>query len=156
MLVVLIDKSSIDITKEIRLFHILLQECEQSWRQRNKMSRDKKKGMVSLIFTLFEIFIFCLKIQLWFPEKIVELFWVKNSWKCCGFRLFAVENFDFTRKFVKTFFSGKTRENVGVLSKLDKNLTVRMLWVFFFFFAFGIQFCVFFFFFSLWVNILVF
>ena len=41
-----------------------------------------------LSFTLFEIFIFCPKIQLWFLEKIVEFFGVKNSWKCCGFGLF--------------------------------------------------------------------
>ena len=39
--------------------------------------------------TLFEIFIFCLKIQLRFPKKIVYFFSVKNSWKCCGFRLFS-------------------------------------------------------------------
>ena len=145
MLVVLIDKSSINITKEIRLLHILLQECEQSWRQRNKMSRDKKKGMVSLIFTLFEIFIFCLKIQLWFPEKIVELFWVKNSWKCCGFRLFAVENFDFTRKFVKTFFS----EKLVKMSAFCQNWT--KIWLFeccgFFLFCFWDSVLRFFFFF---------
>ena len=24
-----------------------------------------------------------------FPRKIVELFWVKNSWNCCGFGLFS-------------------------------------------------------------------
>ena len=39
--------------------------------------------------TLFEIFISCPKIQLWFPEKIVNFFGVKNSWKCCGFGLFS-------------------------------------------------------------------
>ena len=41
------------------------------------------------INTLFEIFMFCPKIQLWFPEKIVDFFGVKNSWKCCGFGLFS-------------------------------------------------------------------
>ena len=39
--------------------------------------------------TLFEIFIFCPKIQLWFHEKIVDFFGAKNSWKCCGFGLFS-------------------------------------------------------------------
>ena len=38
---------------------------------------------------LFEIFIFCPKIKLCFPEKIFDFFWVKNSWKCCGFGLFS-------------------------------------------------------------------
>ena len=51
-------------------------------------------------YTLFDIFI-CPKIQLWFPEKIVDYFWVKNSWKCCD--------------FVKIEF-------------LDKNLTFRIVW----------------------------
>ena len=40
------------------------------------------------MITLFEIFIFCPKIQLWFPDNIVDFFGVKNSWKCCGFGLF--------------------------------------------------------------------
>ena len=31
------------------------------------------------LYTLFEIFIFCPKIQLWFPEKIVDFLGVKNS-----------------------------------------------------------------------------
>ena len=47
--------------------------------------------------TIFEIFIFCPKIQLWFPEKI------------------GVDNFDFTRIIVKKILCWKTRENVGHL-----------------------------------------
>ena len=43
-------------------------------------------------YTLFEIFIFRPKIQLWFPEKIVDFFWLKNSWICCGFG----QKFDFS------------------------------------------------------------
>ena len=35
----------------------------------------------------------------------------------------AVDNFDFTRKIVKKNWV-KTRQNIGALSKLDKNLTV--------------------------------
>ena len=38
---------------------------------------------------MFEIFIFCPKNQLWFPEKNCRFFWVKNSWKCCGFGHFS-------------------------------------------------------------------
>ena len=34
---------------------------------------------------LFEIFIFCPKIQLWFPEKLSFFWGVKNSGKCWGF-----------------------------------------------------------------------
>ena len=49
---------------------------------------SKHRGM-SFMHTLFEIFIFCPKIQLWFPEKIVDFIWVKNSWKCCGFGRFS-------------------------------------------------------------------
>ena len=42
--------------------------------------------------TLFEIFIFCPKIQLSFPETIDDFFWVKNSWKCWGWLLELCDN----------------------------------------------------------------
>ena len=51
-------------------------------------SEALKKVWFGLLFTLFEIFIFCPKIQLWFLEKIVD------------------------------FFEWKTRENVVVLNFL--------------------------------------
>ena len=45
------------------------------------------------------------------------------EWKTCenvvGLDILAVDNFDFTRKIVKKKFGWKTRENVGVLSKLN-------------------------------------
>ena len=69
--------------------------------------------------TLFEIFIFCPKIQLWFPEKIVDFFWEKNSWKCGGFGLFSCWQLWFHEKNCQNNFGWKTRENVGVLSKLN-------------------------------------
>ena len=69
--------------------------------------------------TLFEIFIFCPKIQLWFPEKIVDFFGVKNSWKCCGFGLFSCWQLWFHEKNCQKNFGWETRENVGVLSKLN-------------------------------------
>ena len=53
-------------------------------------------------YTLFEIFIFCPKIQLWFPEKIVDFFGVKNSWKCCGFGLFCCWQLWFHEKNCQT------------------------------------------------------
>ena len=46
--------------------------------------------------------------------------------------LLAVDNFDFTRKIVQKKLGDKTRENVGVLVKiefLDKNLTFRIVWL---------------------------
>ena len=53
--------------------------------------------------TLFEIFIFCPKIQIWFAKKIVSFFFF--GWKTREFVLvldfLAVYNFDFTRKIVK-------------------------------------------------------
>ena len=69
--------------------------------------------------TLFEIFIFCPKIQLWFPEKIVHFWGVKNSWKCCAFGLFSCWQLWFHEKNCQKKIGWKTRENVGVLSKLN-------------------------------------
>ena len=71
------------------------------------------------IYTLFEIFIFCPKIQLWFPEKVVDFFSAKNSWKCCGFGLFSCWQLWFHEKNCQKKIGWKTRENVGVLSKLN-------------------------------------
>ena len=67
--------------------------------------------ITNLFLTLLEIFIFCPKFQLWFPEKIVDFFRVKNSWKCCGFGLFSCWQLWFHEKF----FGWKTREIVGDL-----------------------------------------
>ena len=57
--------------------------------------------------TLFEIFIFCPKIQLWFPEKIVDFFLVKISWNCCGFGLFSCWQLWFHEKIVKKIWGEK-------------------------------------------------
>ena len=70
--------------------------------------------------TLFKIFIFCPKIQLWFPEEIVEFL----GWKTCEnvvvLDFLAVDNFDFTRKIVK--------KNLG--EKLVKMLGFCQNWIF--------------------------
>ena len=63
---------------------------------------------------MFEIFIFCPKIQLWFPEKIVDLLGWKTRENVLVLDFLAVDNFDLTRKIVKKI-GWKTRENVGVL-----------------------------------------
>ena len=52
-------------------------------------------------YTLFEIFIFCPKIQLWFHEKIVNFLGWKNRENVGVLDVLAVDNFDFTRKIVK-------------------------------------------------------
>ena len=63
--------------------------------------------------TLFEIFTFCPKTQLWFLEKIVNLMGWKISENVVVLDFLAVDNFDFTRKNVK--------------KKLGEKL-VKMLW----------------------------
>ena len=65
------------------------------------------------LITLFEIFIFGPKIQLWFPEKIVDYIWVKNSWKCCGFGLFSCWQLWFHEKKCQKNLERKTRENLS-------------------------------------------
>ena len=53
-------------------------------------------------YTLFEIFIFCPKIQLWFSEKNCRFFLgEKNRENVVVLDFLAVDNFDFTRKIVK-------------------------------------------------------
>ena len=54
--------------------------------------------------TLFEIFIFCPKIQLWFPEKIVDFSGLKTRENVVVLDFLAVDNFGFTRKIVKKIF----------------------------------------------------
>ena len=64
----------------------------------NRMS-ESGKNPVKKTHTLFEIFIFCPKIQLWFPEKIADFLGgeklVKNV---VVLDYLAVDNFDFPRK----------------------------------------------------------
>ena len=50
---------------------------------------------------LFEIFIFCPKSQLWFPEKIVDFLGWKTREIVVVFDFLFVDSFDFTRKIVK-------------------------------------------------------
>ena len=64
-------------------------------------SKALKKVWFGLLFTLFEIFIFCPKIQLWFLEKIVDFFEWKTRENVVVLNFLALDNFDFTRKIVK-------------------------------------------------------
>ena len=69
---------------------------------------------------LFEIFIFCPKIQLWFFEKIVDFFGWKTRENVVVLDFLAVDNFDFTRRIVK--------KNLG--EKLVKMLEFCQNWIF--------------------------
>ena len=70
-----------------------------------------------LHYTLFEIFIFCPKIQRCYPEKIVHFLAEKLMKMLWILDFLAVDNFDFTRKIVKKILDRKTREIF--LSKLS-------------------------------------
>ena len=59
---------------------------------------------------------FCPKIQLWFSRKF-RFFWVKNSWKCCGFGLFSCWQFWFHEKNCQKIFWVKN--SWKCLSKLN-------------------------------------
>ena len=76
--------------------------------------------------TLFEIFIFCPKIQLWFSEKIVDFF----GENVVVLDFLAVDNFDFTRKIVKKIRVKNSWKCWGFvkIEFLDKNLTFRIVW----------------------------
>ena len=70
-----------------------------------KENEPKTRSVLSrLIGTLFEIFIFCPKIQLWFPEKNCRIVLVKTREIAAVLEFLAVDNFDFTRKNVKNIW----------------------------------------------------
>ena len=70
--------------------------------------------------TLFEIFIFLSKYSILISwENCRVFFWLKNSWKCLGFRHFSCWQLWFHEKNCQKKFGWKTRENVGVVSKLS-------------------------------------
>ena len=72
--------------------------------QNEEKKHRKSLCTVTYFRTLFEIFVFCPKIQLWFPEKIVEFLGWKTRENVVVLDFLAVDNFDFTRKIVKTIW----------------------------------------------------
>ena len=78
---------------------------------------------------MFEIFIFCPKIQLWFPEKIVDFLGWKTRENVVVLDFIAVDNFDFTRKIVKKIWLINSWKCWGYvkIEFLDKNLTFRLV-----------------------------
>ena len=79
--------------------------------------------------TLFEIFIFCPKIQLWFPEKIVDFFGWKTRENVVVLDSLAVDNFDFTRKIDKRNLAKNSWKcwRFVKIEFLDKHLTFRIV-----------------------------
>ena len=63
---------------------------------------------------MFEIFIFCLKIHLWFPEKNVNFGGWKTRENVVVLDFLAVDNFDFTRKIVKKILGKKLVKMLGI------------------------------------------
>ena len=121
-------------TTAMSLKRVLMAKAKTSATGKPKMSKKS-----SIWNTLFEIFIFCPKIQLWFPEKIVDFFWVKNSWKCCGFGLFSCWQLWFHEKNFKKFVVKNSWKCWGFvkIDFLDKNLTFRIVWSRMFFLYFS-------------------
>ena len=78
-----------------------------------KIHFTSKKWTFCTKITLLEIFIFCTKIQLWFSEKIVDFFGVKNSWKCCNFGLFSCWQLWFHEKNCQKHLSEKLVKTFG-------------------------------------------
>ena len=74
---------------------------------------------ISTVITLFDIFIFCPKVQLWFSEKIVDFLGRKTRENVVVLDFLAVDNFDFTRKIIK--------KNLG--EKLVKMLEFCQNWI---------------------------
>ena len=68
---------------------------------------EKLRKFLGSNSTLFEIFIFCPKIQLWFPEKIVDFLGWKTREIVVVLDFLSVDNFDFTRKIVKKLLGEK-------------------------------------------------
>ena len=70
--------------------------------------------------TLFEIFIFCPKNWLWFPEKFFDFSGWKTRENVVVWDFLAVDSFDFTRKIVKKILD----------EKLVKMLEFCQKWIF--------------------------
>mgnify|MGYP006903762315 CR=1 FL=1 len=106
-----------------KCYHHLCWQCSQCWRTPGHFffiitrinSSKKILNKIQNCNTLFETFIFCPKIKLSFPEKIVDFLGRKNRENVVVLDFLAVDNFDFTRKIVKNILG----ENVGVWSKLN-------------------------------------
>ena len=90
----------------------------------SKTGHEKREiRPVSQASTLFKIFIFCPKIQLWFRIVLGE-----NSWKCCGFWLFSCRQLWFHEKNCQKKFWVKNLWKCWVF--LSKFNFWRKIWLF--------------------------
>ena len=101
--------------------------CKKKWRRVIKIKTLGSKASLSPLLlnsksnfenrahpnTLFEIFIFCPEIQLWFPKKIVDFFGRKTNENVVVLQILGVDNFDFTRKIVEKNLGWKTVKMLG-------------------------------------------
>ena len=106
--------------KVFRLIRFLTMNIwTKTWLKTLQIQNTRKLKRLA-VGTLFEIFIFCPKIQLWFPEKIVEFVLGENSRKCCGNGLFSCWQLWFHEK--------NCPKNLG--EKLVKMLGFCQNWIF--------------------------
>ena len=120
--------------KRLALIHRAMIGTYATWSRWLQLLTVAKKAIrcykrTSILVSIVSVWILC-KHTVWnlnFLSKNSTLisrencrffFWVKNSWKCCGFGLFSCWQLWFHEKNCQKKFGGKTRENVGVLSKL--------------------------------------
>ena len=80
---------------------------DQSWRSLHPIEVSISNVLQNLAKA------FCPKIQLWFPEKIVDLFVWKTRENVVVLDFLAVDNFDFTRKIVKKKIGEKLVKMLG-------------------------------------------
>ena len=95
------------------LFHFL------SFKYHTALKTNYKKKKNPERFQFFNFWEIHTVRNLHFLSKNSTLIGVKNSWKCCGFGLFSCWQLWFHEKNCQKKFGWKTRENVGILSKLN-------------------------------------
>ena len=124
--------------RETRELHIIC-KATQFWHHLHNLTWNELLLLSFLLPLTFEeewlkthcskSLFFVQKIQLWFPEKIVDFFGWKTRENVVVLDFLAVDNFDFTRKIVKKKFGWKTRENASVLDFfLAKKLSKLNFW----------------------------
>ena len=102
-------------------------KCWHTWTIKEKkwyiFWQGKRKFLSSIFDLVIECPAHCSKSSFFVQKFNLSIFfWVKNSWKCCGFGLFSCWQLWFHEKNCqkkKTWW--KTRENVGSFVNIDLN-----------------------------------
>ena len=93
------------------------------------LSRDNRNIFVVSKYThCLKSSFFVQKFNFDFPWKL-SIFWVKNSWKCCGFGLFSCWQLWFHEKNCQKKIWWKARWGFVEIEFLDKNLTFPIVWL---------------------------